>query len=85
MKKKYEKPQVYIERFELAQHIAKCDWDFNQSTDPRSCEAVSNLYGWSDALFSGNVEDCTININPDDYERYCVFAGKTELGATWNS
>ena len=25
--KVYEKPRVYIERFELSQHIAACAWD----------------------------------------------------------
>ena len=36
MKKVYEKPQVYMERFELSQNIALCDWKLG-SGDPTSC------------------------------------------------
>lgn len=85
MKKKYEKPQIYIEKFELAQHIAKCDWDFEGFTSPESCKAVSNMGGVPGAIFVDAGKGCTEIMDPEDYERYCNFAGNTEWGATWNS
>ena len=33
MKKVYEKPQVYMERFELAEHIAGCSLTMNQANE----------------------------------------------------
>lgn len=37
MKKVYEKPQVYMERFELSQNVAVCDYKL-ASGDPNSCK-----------------------------------------------
>lgn len=85
MKKKYEKPQVHIERFELAQHVAKCDWDFEGSLSAESCKAESNMGGIPGAIFANGRNGCTEILDPEDYERYCYFAGNTEWGATWNS
>lgn len=31
MKKTYEKPQIYMERFELAEHIAGCNFTFSEN------------------------------------------------------
>lgn len=39
MKKKYEKPQVYMEKFELAEHIAGCKLTLQQG-DVDVCEAT---------------------------------------------
>lgn len=40
MKKVYEKPQIYMERIELSQNIALCDYQLEQG-DPNSC-AIKN-------------------------------------------
>lgn len=40
MKKTYEKPQIYMERFELAEHIAGCSLEWNNDD-----EGVCNLQG----------------------------------------
>lgn len=42
MKKVYEKPQVCIEKFELNQHIASCEWNMEGNQDPSNCYAVQN-------------------------------------------
>lgn len=39
MKKKYEKPQIYVENFYLAEHIAACDWVWNQGENACPAEA----------------------------------------------
>lgn len=86
MKKKYEKPQVRMERFALSQHIASCEWDFEGLLSAESCRAASNLdglEGW--ALFANTNNGCTEILDPKVYEGYCVFAGKTDWGVTFNS
>ena len=42
MKKKYEKPQVYMEKFELAEHIAGCKLTLQQG-DVDVCEATGTI------------------------------------------
>lgn len=44
MKKVYEKPQVYMERFELAEHIAGCSLDITGSNE-MSCTATGTIKG----------------------------------------
>lgn len=41
MKKVYEKPQVYMERFELSQNIALCDYRLG-SGSPQSCNITAD-------------------------------------------
>ena len=41
MKKVYEKPQVYMERFELSQNVAACDWRLGANT-PESCNIAQD-------------------------------------------
>ena len=53
MKKVYEKPQIYMERFELSQSIASCYFNFgNSSNDPNSCQATEG--SWGLAVFANN-------------------------------
>ena len=67
MKKTYEKPQIYMERFELAEHIAS------------GCE---NIVAWRDNadcfLVIGGVfaqeMGCQTYANPDQGEDYCYYA-----------
>lgn len=42
MKKRYEKPQVYMEKFELAEHIAGCKLTLQQG-DVDVCEATGTI------------------------------------------
>lgn len=51
MKKTYEKPQVYMERFELAEHIAGCHFTLGL-TDVNQCSGSGEVDGfWVDNLF----------------------------------
>lgn len=43
MKKVYEKPQVYMERFELSQNIALCDYRLG-SESPQSCNITADRF-----------------------------------------
>lgn len=67
MKKKYEKPQIYIEKFELAQHIAGCDFKLN-SMDVNNCTAP-NEFNAENLLFIVNAnQNCKA-----EAEGYCYF------------
>ena len=73
--KVYEKPRVYIERFELSQHIASCAWDMNaQSVD--NCSATSDPeWGLPDGIIAFNDE----NVCKDGpLESYCYTNGSSE-------
>ena len=52
MKKVYEKPQVYMERFELSQNIALCDWKLG-SGDPTSCRIENDRFEADGGDFTG--------------------------------
>ena len=79
MKKVYEKPWVYVEKLQLAEHIASCDWDYNNNTDPASCSAEGELEGYG-----------TVNIflNPDKgcvlTDEYCNYTAE-DKSVTFNS
>lgn len=79
MKKKYEKPRVYMEQFTLAEHIAGCNLDLKNAIE-ESCTASgtigsANSDGWF--LEGGTV--CTVPV----YD-YCYTNGTTNI-ATINS
>ena len=42
MKKKYEKPRVYMEQFKLAEHIAGCNLTL-ESGDVDTCDATGTI------------------------------------------
>lgn len=42
MKKVYEKPYVYVESFEVSQHIASCDFNIRGSQSVENCYAVES-------------------------------------------
>lgn len=79
MKKKYEKPQVYMEKFELAEHIAGCNLTL-LSGNPNECKAdgiVDNEY--ADSWFL----DANTNCEPKA-EGYCYTNSSINV-ATINS
>ena len=41
MKKKYEKPQVYMEKFELSHNVASCDYKLG-AADTNTCSIVED-------------------------------------------
>lgn len=75
--KPYVKPQLFIESYELSQHVAKCGWDINASVG--SCTASWDPDPNSDTdsdmgfvLFSGDLP-CTVT--PAQREEYCYTTG----------
>lgn len=39
--KKYVKPELFFESYELSQNIAACGWDLKHA-DPKTCQAVGD-------------------------------------------
>lgn len=79
MKKKYEKPQVYMEKFELAEHIAGCSLTIN-SGDPVICVGEGYVQGeYLDSWFLEKNTNCTVPL-----EGYCYTNSSMNV-ATINS
>lgn len=79
MKKTYQKPQAYVEKFELAEHIAGCSLTLN-SGDANTCAAEGTvqdeyLASW---FIEGNTH-CTVKL-----EGYCYTNASMNV-ATINS
>lgn len=74
--KKYVKPELFYEHFELSQHIADCGWEWVNSTNETSCNAKADpnqLGAVTDYLFTSTTGGCVLNENI--YEDYCYHNG----------
>lgn len=72
--KNYIKPELFYERYELAQHIADCDWELTQA-DGNTCKANPDLdqLGPQPTLFTDNA-----GCEATDWERYCYQPGAAD-------
>lgn len=83
--KKYVKPELFYESFELSQHIAACGIDVNYA-DTGSCTPTLDPDFWGgmeDTVFNSGRDDCSMDISV--IEVYCYTAGTSEAGRTFNS
>ncbi len=73
--KKYVKPELFYEKFELTQHIADCAWELN-SAAKESCEALADPDYLPDfpPLFMSNTYGCML-ISGETYQDYCYHDG----------
>lgn len=75
--KKYVKPELYYENFELSQHIADCGWEL-QSANENSCYAKGDTewcYPSDVKAFIAETGIC--DIQP---EGYCYTNGSNAVG-----
>ena len=82
MKKVYEKPQVYMERFELSQNIALCDYRLG-SGSPETCAITNDRFEDDGADFTGGFvskDHCSIITSA-----YCYTDGSGSLPAIFVS
>ena len=74
--KKYVKPMVAVERYELSQNISNCAWELNTATK-ETCQATADEdflgSGWSGPLFMTQ-NGCTYK-SDGGYEDYCYQTG----------
>ena len=73
--KKYVKPELFYERYELAQHIADCQWEII-SMDEKTCRAYGekgSIYEYN-SLFVTTIA-CEFTTDNGVWEDYCYHAG----------
>lgn len=73
--KKYVKPELFYEQFELTQHIADCAWELTNSTKD-TCHAQADpdyLPGFPN-LFMHDASGCVL-IPGINYQDYCYHDG----------
>ena len=85
--KKYVKPMVAVERYELSQNISKnCAWELN-SASKETCRAIADESfmgrGWSGTLFLTS-NSWTYKAD-DGYEDYCYQNGSDSPFSVFNS
>lgn len=78
MKKKYEKPQVFFEQYELSHSVANCSAALNHSQN--DCELDGNeapnlLLLPGETIFSAG--KCSYTMEEIGYEDYCYWTGKS--------
>jgi hypothetical protein len=76
--KKYVKPELFYEHYELSEHIADCAWEFANMVDEYSCYALPDeklafSFGGYHYMMFLNVHACTIT--PDVFEDFCYQNG----------
>ncbi len=70
--KKYVKPELFHEYFELTQHIADCAWELTNSTmETCSAQADPKLLPGFPNLFMYSANGCMIT----DYQDICYHGG----------
>ncbi len=78
MKKKYEKPQVFFEQYELSHSVANCSTALNHSQDECTLdagEAPNLVLGQGETIF--NSENCLYTMEGLGYEDYCYWTGES--------
>lgn len=75
--KKYIKPELFYENFELSQHIASCAWDMSNSKNVNECYAESDPeWGLPNNIFAFNKGVAGCENGP--LESYCYTNGSSE-------
>lgn len=73
--KKYVKPELFFERYELSQHIADCAWELTYAQN--SCKATADedkLPGF-EPLFTTTTDGCVNTTDDGKYQDYCYTNG----------
>lgn len=81
MKKVYEKPNVYIETFQVSQHIASCDFNIRGQADPENCYAVGSDPDYGTAKIFQVTGTCDVIVG--DYCNYSSADGNTPVATSY--
>ena len=83
--KKYIKPELFYERYELAQHIADCDWELVHP-DMNTCIAHGEEdSGYEDNILFMSTISCEWTADNGMYEDYCYQPGSEGQMTVFNS
>lgn len=70
--KKYVKPELFYERYELSQHIADCAWELKNHSTTEACKAQADTdylpFSPEETLFTNSI-GCFYD--KSNYEDYC--------------
>ena len=75
--KKYEKPDLVIERFELSHNIANCSAPLNHGQSEQDC-SITNIDG-IDLGYSVYTAGENCAYGPEIWEDYCKFTGTDDI------
>ena len=84
--KKYVKPDLFYESFQLNRHIAACEWDLVNSQSMHICishgdkQEIYQPYDPTAAVFTEANTNCTAK-----YDDYCYENGTEDMAKTWIS
>lgn len=80
--KKYVKPELFFESFELSQSIAACGIDVNYKNE-HECSPTTDPVFWGDKVLVFSDGTCA-NL-AEKLEGYCYTSGTNEAGRLFNS
>lgn len=69
--KKYVKPELFYEHYELNQHIADCQWEYTQAQDICVAQGDADDGLGAYQMFSNG----SCNVTPGDFEDFCYHDG----------
>lgn len=72
--KKYVKPELFYERYELSQHIADCQWEMNMA-EKETCVAEPDQDPYFLPLSFGTLFSDQPRCDHIDWEQYCYQTG----------
>lgn len=83
--KKYVKPELFFESFELSQSIAACGIDVNNYTGKEDCARLDEAYwpGLGGTQVFSAADNCKSDIK--NFDVYCHTSGTSEAGRLFNS
>ncbi len=82
--KKYVKPELYYENFELSQHIAACGIDVNHA-NKTECNPTLDGDFWGGLTLGVFGEGRTCEMDVANIDVYCYTVGTSEAGRLFNS
>lgn len=82
--KKYVKPELFFESFELSQSIAACGIDVHYG-DTSSCTPSLDPEFWGGLALTVFSAERSCDMTPDAIDVYCYTVGTSEAGRTFNS
>ena len=79
MKKVYEKPYVYVETFEVSQHIASCEFNIRGAQSAEECYAGGEDTGNTKLFVTSGVCDVFV----EDYCNYNAADSNTPVATSF--
>ena len=80
--KKYVKPELFYEHYELSQHIADCTWEFQNLTSREICIARPDPeklpIETEEFVYKLFEKDWICSFFPEDWLDYCYYGGSLD-------